>query len=231
MTEFAFNDQASVVVTHVGRCELPVSRIDNVFRNPEDVAALGFDQSYARDAGNFYPGMRASLSESFSSEFRPWLSRAVQRELHDDRSYFSVVTTPSADLLPIQRIPHYDSTDPGLVAVVIYLCDSRFSGTSFYRHRRTGYEEITQQNQKNYQVALEADMRLHGPPPKAYASGDSMLFETIFRNELRFNSAVVYPGRMLHAANIPATFVPPRSKGDWRLTVTSLLATSVLAAL
>ena len=223
MTEFAFNDHAPVVVTHVGRREIPVSRIDNVFRNPEQVAALGFAQSYTHDADNFYPGVRSPMPQSFSAAFRAWLSRVLQRELHGDSSYFSVVTTASSDLLPIQRIPHYDSTDPGLLAVVIYLCDSRFAGTSFYRHRRTGYEEITAENRRNYQVALDTDMRLHGPPPQAYADGDGVLFETIFRNELRFNSAVVYPGRMLHAANIPSTFVPPRSKDEWRLTVTSLL--------
>ena len=194
-----------------------------MFRNPADVATLGFAQTYARDAGNFYPGMRSPMPESFSVAFRAWLSRVLQRELHDDSSYFSVVTTASSELLPIQRIPHYDSTDPGLLAVVIYLGDSRFGGTSFYRHRRTGYEEITAENRSNYQLALDADMRLHGPPPKAYANGDAVLFESIFCNELRFNSAVVYSGRMLRAANIPATFVPPRSERDWRLTVTSLL--------
>jgi len=94
-----------VVVTHVGRRALPVSRIDNVFRNPADVAALGFAQTYARDAGNFYPGMRSPMPESFSVTFRAWLSRVLQRELHDDSSYFSVVTTASSELLPIQRIP------------------------------------------------------------------------------------------------------------------------------
>lgn len=223
MTEFAFNDHCSVVITHVGRREIPVTRIDNVLRNPEEVAALGFDQSYSGDPDNFYPGMRAPVPESFSSAFRGWLTQLLHREVRGDSSHFSVVTTASTDLLPIQRIPHYDSTDPGSIAVVIYLCESRFQGTSFYRHRRTGYEEITAENRKNYQIALATDMRLHGPPPKAYADGDGALFETIHRNELRFNSAVVYSGRMLHAANIPATFVPPRSKDEWRLTVTSLL--------
>jgi hypothetical protein len=224
MTEFVFNDAASAVVTRVGRRGLPVSRIENVLRNPADVAAFGFGQTYTRDAGNFYPGMRARMPESFSFAFRAWLSRVLQREIRDDSSYFSVVTTASSELLPIQRIPHYDSTDPGLLAVVIYLCDSRFAGTSFYRHRRTGYEEITAENRRNYQLALDMDMRLHGPPPKAYANGDGVLFESIFCNELRFNSGVVYPGRMLHAANIPSTFVPPRTEQDWRLTVTSLLS-------
>jgi hypothetical protein len=218
-----FNDDAAVHVKHIGQRGITVTRIDNVLSNPEEVAALGFAQSLAVDRANFYPGMRAPVPEAFSAAFRPWLGRLLQHEFQQDTSYFSVVTTGCADLLPIQRIPHYDSTDPGLFAAVIYLCDSRFSGTSFYRHRRTGYEEITEENRRNYQLALENDLRLLGPPRREYVNGDNALFETIFSNQLAFNSAIIYPGCVLHAANIERGFEPPKSSADWRLTVTSLL--------
>jgi hypothetical protein len=226
MTEFAFNDQAEVLVRRVGEREIPVTRINAVFRNPQAVAAFGLAQSFAADRNNFYPGMRAPLPEAFSAAFRPWLGRLLQREFQQDTSYFSVVTTARAQLLPIQRIPHYDSTQPGLIAAVIYLCDSRFSGTSFYRHRRTGYEEITEENRRNYQLALDNELRLLGPPEREYVNGDNALFETIFSNELEFNSAIIYPGRVLHAANIRRGFEPPETCADWRLTVTSLLQTA-----
>jgi hypothetical protein len=168
---------------------------------------------------------------SFSTAFRAWLTPILQRNgvlesnraIYRDASFFSVVTTASTDLLPIQRIPHYDSTDPNLFAAVIYLCDTRFSGTSFYRHRKTGYEEITEENRDNYKIALDSDMRVHGVPKKEYINGDSVLFEAIFSTELKFNSAVIYPGRILHAGNITRQFDPPQDKSGWRLTVTALL--------
>jgi hypothetical protein len=106
---------------------------------------------------------------------------------------------------------------------VIYLCDTRFSGTSFYRHRKTGYEEITAANQNNYKLALDNEMRLRGPPAKEYMNGDSSLFEAIFAADLRFNRAVIYQGRILHAGNIKRQFEPPRDRSEWRLTVTALL--------
>jgi hypothetical protein len=223
MTEFAFNDQAQVLVRRVGRREIPITRINNVFSHPEDMVALGSALSYTRDSSNFYPGMRAPMPAGFSAALRAWLGRLLQREFNSDTSYFSVVTTPSADLLPIQRIPHYDSTDPSLLAAVIYLCNPPSCGTAFYRHRRTGYEEITADNRKNYQIALDTDMRLHGHPKKQYANGDSALFETIFTNELQFNSAVLYPGRILHAARVHQQFEMPQTPSEWRLTITSLL--------
>jgi hypothetical protein len=195
------------------------------------VAALGFAQSYVTDPGNLYPGVRAPLPGSFSTAFRAWLTPILQRNgmlvagqtIHRDTSFFSVVTTASTDLLPIQRIPHFDSTDPKLFAAVIYLCDTRFSGTSFYRHRRTGYEEITEANRKNYQLALDNDLRMHGAPRKEYMNGDSALFEATFTNELKFNSAIIYPGRALHAGNIQKQFSSPKDRSEWRLTITALL--------
>jgi hypothetical protein len=226
-----FNDNAQVKLAHIGRRGIAVSMIDNVLHDPEGVAALGFAQSYAPDHSNLYPGFRAPIPQSFSTALRAWLTPILRRNgmlegsraIYRDSSFFSVVTTASTDLLPIQRIPHYDSTDPNLFAAVIYLCDTRFSGTSFYRHRKTGYEEITEENRNNFRLALDNEMRIHGAPPKEYANGDSFLFEAIFSNELQFNSAIIYPGRVLHAANISRQFTPPKHKDEWRLTVTALL--------
>jgi hypothetical protein len=228
---FAFNDAAEVRVAHIGRRGIPVTLIDNVLLDPGGVAALGFAQSYVADRSNLYPGVRVPMPGSFSTTFRAWLTPILQRSgvlpgsqvINRDTSFFSVVTTASADLLPIQRIPHYDSTDPNLLAAVIYLCDTRFSGTSFYRHRKTGYEEITATNQNNYQLALDNELRLHGAPAKEYMNGDSSLFEATFSAELQFNRAVIYPGRILHAGNIKRQFEPPQDRREWRLTVTALL--------
>jgi hypothetical protein len=228
---FAFNDNAEVKLAQIGRRGIRVSMIDNVLHDPEGVAALGFAQSYAQDRSNLYPGLRAPVPKNFSTAFRAWLTPILRRNgvlegnraLHRDESFFSVVTTASTDLLPIQSIPHYDSTDPNLFAAVIYLCDTRFSGTSFYRHRKTGYEEITEENRNNYKLSLDNDMRIHGVPKKEYMNGDSLLFEAIFSNELKFNSAIIYPCRILHAANIKRQFNAPKDKSEWRLTVTALL--------
>lgn len=228
---FAFNSRADAQLVHIGRRGIAVSMIDNVLQDPEGVADLGFAQSYAEDRSNLYPGVRAAMPESFSSDLCLWLTSILRRNGHlaghqamdQATSFFSVVTTASRDSLPIQRIPHYDSTDPQLFAAVIYLCDTRFSGTSFYRHRKTGYEEITAETQENYRLALDSELRKGGPPPREYMNGSNSRFEAIFSTELRFNSAVIYPGRVLHAGNIPNPFEGPKSRDEWRLTITALL--------
>lgn len=223
VTLFAFNRDAKVEPARIGRRDIKVIQIDNVLHDPQGVAALGFAQSYTEDRSNLYPGFRAAVPESFATALRAWLTPILQRTIDRDTTFFSVVATASKDLLPIQCIPHYDSTDPNLFAAVIYLCDSRFSGTVFYRHRRTGYEEITAENVNNYKLALNSDMRTHGAPKKEYIAGDSVLFEAVFENELKFNSAIIYPARILHAAKIEKGFGRPKDKNEWRLTVTALV--------
>jgi hypothetical protein len=230
-TPFAFNHGADVELVRIGRQGIKVSLIDDILEDPRAVAALGFAASYDWDRTNLYPGFRAPMPESFSTAFRAWLGPILQRNgvlgerqtFERDTSYFSVVATASKDLLPIQRIPHFDSTDANLFAAVLYLCDDRFSGTAFYRHRRTGYEEITRNNVNNYRLALNCDMETHGAPANGYIAGDSMLFETLFASELKFNRAIVYPAGVLHAARIAEHFHPPRDQSEWRLTVTALL--------
>lgn len=233
---FAFNYDAEVELVRIGRSGITLILIGNVLRDPQRVAALGLEQSYAEERGNLYPGVRAAMPESFSLPFRDWLTPILRhsgmwesnRVISGDTSFFSAVTTASKDLLPIQCIPHYDSTDPSLFAAVIYLCGPRFSGTAFYRHRRTGYEEITPENATNYQLALNSDIRTHGPPHKGYINGDTVLFEAIFSNELKFNGAIVYPARTLHAARIEKDFSAPEDRSDWRLTVTALLHSTLV---
>jgi hypothetical protein len=230
-TPFAFNHGAEVELVRIGRQGIKISLIDGVLNDPRGVAALGFAASYGEDRSNLYPGFRAPVPEGFSTAFRAWLAPILQRNgvlgerqsLERDTSYFSFVATASKDLLPIQRIPHFDSTDANLFAAVIYLCDERFCGTSFYRHRRTGYETITRSNVNHYRLALNSDMEVHGAPPSGYISGDSLLFETIFASELKFHRAIVYPAGVLHAAKIAKDFEPPRDQSQWRLTVTALL--------
>ena len=131
---FEFNNDAPVEVAHFGQRGLTVTLIDEALRDPQSVVNLGFAQPYAEDRSNLYPGVRAPMPESFSTAFRAWLTPILRRNgvlqphqaIQRDSSFFSVVTTATEDLLPIQRIPHYDSTDPLLLAAVIYLCDTRF---------------------------------------------------------------------------------------------------------
>jgi len=231
---FAFNPDASVSSARVGQCPIVVTVADNVLLHPQRVAEFAPGHSFAEDKGNLYPGVRARVPVAFSPPLREWLTRALHRagmleescHISDDASFFSIVNKSPANLLPLQRIPHYDSTDPGVFAAVLYLFDRAGCGTSFYRHRATGYEKINGDNEGNYQTALNRNMKTLGPPARQYMNGSNDVFERLHSVDSVFNRMVIYSGNVLHAADIDGSLVSGNDGSQWRLTISSLINTT-----
>ena len=228
---FAFNSDASVRSVRVGRCPITVTVGDNVLLRPQRLVELGLGLQFAEDDGNLYPGVRARVPAEFSPPFHAWLNRTLHctgvlhesSYINDDASFFSIVNKNRADLLPLQRIPHYDSADPRVFAAVIYLFDRANSGTSFYRHRTTGYEKIGDDNRDNYRISLNRNMKTLGPPARDYTNGSNELFERTHSVDSAFNRIVIYSGNVLHAADIDGTLFDGNDNGQWRLTISSLI--------
>ena len=231
---FAFNPNARVGAVRVGRCPVAVTVADDVLLRPRRLAEFGLGRNFVEDDGNLYPGVRARVPAEFSRPLHAWLTRTLHSSgmlkeschIGDDVSFFSLVTRGRAQLLPLQRIPHYDCTDPGVFAAVIYLFDRAGSGTSFYRHRATGYEKITDDNQGNYRAALNDNMKKLGPPAREYMNGSNGLFERTHSVDSVFNRIVIYPGNVLHAADIDGSLYNDDDNSRWRLTVTSLMTST-----
>ena len=233
---FAFNPNASVSSARVGKCPIAVTVADNVLLHPQRVAEFGLGHKFVEDAGNLYPGVRARVPAEFSRPFHAWLNRTLHCAgvleescyIHDDASFFSIVNKSRATLLPLQRIPHYDSTDPRVFAAVIYLFDRANSGTSFYRHRTTGYEKIGDDIEDNYKTALNRNMKNLGPPAREYTNGSNDLFERTHSVDSAFNRIVIYSGNVLHAADIDGSLFNGNDNSQWRLTVSSLINSTFL---
>jgi hypothetical protein len=228
---FAFNPNASVSSARVGECHITVTVADNVLLRPQQLAEFGLGLAFVEDDSNLYPGVRARVPAEFSRPFHAWLNRALHRtgvleedsHIYDDASFFSIVDKSRADLLPLQRIPHYDSSDPRVFAAVIYLFDRANSGTSFYRHRTTGYEKIGGDNAGNYKISLNRNMKQFGPPAREYTNGSTALFERTHSVDSAFNRIVIYSGNVLHAADIDGDLFSGNDNSRWRLTISSLI--------
>jgi hypothetical protein len=228
---FAFNPNASVSSTRVGECPVAVTVADNVLLRPQQLAEFGLGLQFFEDDSNLYPGIRARLPAEFSRPFHAWLTNTLRctgvleesSYVHEDASFFSIVNKNRANLLPLQRIPHYDSTDPRVFAAVIYLFDRANSGTSFYRHRTTGYETIGDDNKDNYRIALNRNMKNLGPPAREYTNGSNAFFERTHSVDSAFNRIVIYSGNVLHAADIDGSLFTGNDNSQWRLTISSLV--------
>lgn len=228
---FRFNRSASVEQLAVGAAGAPLLIVDDVFADPGAmVAAIGGLKAPLPHPHDFYPGARYPLQEEFHQAFVVWLNTLAPKPsllarsvaASEQNGYVSVVTKPAAELLPIQTIPHFDTTDDQIFAAVIYLFESGFGGTSFYRHRSTGQELLTRQSESLYRAVLRSEIQNPAALPRKYRNGDDSLFERIHRQEPRFNRMVFYPGRIFHSGDIAPDYAGAQGPADGRLTVTTL---------
>lgn len=211
----------------MGRELIPLTIIDDAHPAPADLQEEAQHVEFGRDEGDYYPGLRASAPDAYPS----WLGGLLAgmdgfADARVIRSSFAIAADDPALLVPIQRIPHFDDTDPAICAVVHYLCGPPHGGTSFYRHLRTGYERIDASRAPAWRQGLTEDAKEHGMPSATYYSGDALQFERIGHAELRYNRLIVYPANCLHAGDIGVSWQTGNA-ANGRLTLTSLILLSI----
>ncbi len=202
----------------------PVVVIDHAWPEPDALIEAAAATKFDLDSP-YFPGPRAHAPP----DYWPALELSVRPILAEVFGYdgapalveclFSMVTQPAGDLAPIQRLPHFDSLDPDRLALLHYLGDPALGGTSFYRHRATGFETINAERYPAYAAALNADVAAHGLPAPGYMAGDTPLFERIASYEAVFNRVLIYRGATLHSGNVPNDAVLSPDPRQGRLTV------------
>jgi len=216
-------------VDYVGNERQPVLVIENAWQHAQQLVEIAAEKRDYAHRSLYYPGLRSNAPPEYVRAIVAQLTGlicstfSVSDELVITDSTFSLVTTPPEKLVPFQRVPHFDSTDPNRFALLHYL--SEHGGTSFYRHRSTGFEVIREDAQDRYTRTVNEEVRSKGLPPHQYVDGDTDLFERIAKYEAAFNRALIYRGNMLHSVNVPPGFVPDANPRTGRLTANTFLAT------
>jgi len=215
----------------VGNDRAPVIVVDDVWPDAQSLFEHAASRADFGASSLYYPGVRCAAPKDYAHGIVESLSALIRGALGIEGalaitdSVISLVTTPPEKLVPFQRVPHYDSTDPNRIALLHYLCAS--GGTSFYRHRSTGTETVTAAAEDAYIRTVNDEVRATGMPPARYVDGDSPLFERIGQYEAAFNRALIYRGSMLHSVNVPAGFVPDTNPRTGRLSVNTFLLAGV----
>lgn len=204
----------------MGNEGVPLWLIDDAHPHPEALAEQALHQNFAEVEGDLYPGIRAEAPPAYRDWLRDVLAPILKAEVL--RASFAVTTRDPARLLPIQRIPHFDTVDSSIMAAVHYLCAPPHQGTSFYRHRATGFETMTMARTAAWQTALAADAARHGMPPSRYHAASTASFEQIGTADLRYNRLVLYPANCLHCGDIGESWLR-NAPGEARMTITALI--------
>ncbi len=201
--------------------------IDCFMQQPETAIECAFLQKFAKITPQ-YPGLRAPLDNDVEMQWLRELSPILNEGFGEAQNgwdmqvWLSIVTTPPAELIPMQRLPHVDGTDPNLIAMMLYLHETDHGGTAFFRQKSTGLESLTAETFPRYKAALEADVRRSGMPPARYIGDGAPHFERIHASEGQFNQAIFYRGNVLHSGIIDNDAPLPLDPRKGRLTVNAL---------
>ena len=207
-TRFPLSRQLRLSLDHVGDEREPVLLIDGLLDRPERLVDAAADTPFAPAYGpaGGYPGLRAAapldyveavvraLTAPIAEAFGLGAVRPARAECN-----FSLVTLPPDALVAAQRVPHIDTVDPRQLAILHYLCAPRFGGTSFFRHRVTGYEVLTAERLPAYDAARVTEAEGTG-----YVADGGRWFARTGGVEAAYNRLVVYRSCLLHSGRILA---------------------------
>ncbi|MFP5392561.1 MAG: DUF6445 family protein [Gammaproteobacteria bacterium] len=228
MTEFAVNPACAARVIHVGVDAEPVLVVDDLLSDPDAVVRHAQQSgAFRKDARDFYPGVRMPFSTAYAENVYRHLQALFAATFGATRveplsCLLSLATTRPEELRPIQSVPHFDSFEAAHIAGVHYLCSEAFGGTSFYRHRSTGYEWIDAARIGDYAPRLKAEVMGLNARSFDYIRGDTTLFERTGSVAAKFNRAVFYRSHVLHSGDISGGDGLSEDPGQGRLTANTL---------
>ncbi len=203
-------------------------QVDGALADLELVREIAAKHTY-KPIGPFYPGIRAAVSEKIAMPLVAPLLGTLQtlfglsREPRFFECFLSLVTKSPAELDPIQRLPHFDGTEPERLAVLLYLSDDEACGTAFYRQHATGFESVDDTRYHRYLAELERATEEHGIPPASYIDESSPIFAQTHRERGVANRMIIYRGNTLHCAAMREGFVPDPDARTGRLTLNLFL--------
>ncbi len=212
---------SGIEVRHIGSAREPLVVIDDFHPEFERLRAAALSAEFGAHARH-YPGLQAPADPRHLGAVGAVLEQVFREQFGITRGVdlvqcaYSLVTTPEAELSPMQRRPHIDTPDPGRIALLHYLSGAETGGTAFYRHRATGLDVLDARSFAQFREAIADET-----PKPGYMRGSDDHFELLDVVEARPNRAVLYRSRILHSGHIPddLPFLPDPAEG--RLTVNS----------
>jgi len=207
----SLSSDMTIEVLSIGREQQPVVVLDQVLANPENLLAYAASgEAFSTTPNDYYPGVRKEIPKQYSNllcqlvldSFPEVFAVLSDTQANVNLCALSLATTPAEKLRPIQSLPHFDTSHNSQLAVVHYLCSEAHGGTSFFRHKQTGFETITEDRIQRYAPALKAEVIAARFLGQQYVSGDNEWFERTGGVPAKFNRAIFYRGNILHSGDI-----------------------------
>ncbi|GGD62964.1 DUF6445 family protein [Lacimicrobium alkaliphilum] len=208
--DITFNQGAKVTILTPGLERTPVIVLDDVIHDLHPLRSNAYKMPFSAPEKAAYPGIRAPLPSVYTQKLLQAIYTLItdiyqipgHLKMYPLNMYYSLVTTPPDKLTRLQRVPHFDNLSPYYFAIMHYLAPEPHGGTAFFRHRPTGFENITAPRFDQFRKNAEAHMASHGEPEARYQLETDSHFERIDSVEYCQNRLMIYPGTLLHSGLI-----------------------------
>lgn len=209
---YEINRKSKNTLLQVGDEKTPVIIIDDFLVTTSQAIKEAVHSKYlaGKAHNNYYPGVCSPVGSDYGmavlNAIAPIFYQAlkVPRELtlYPKDGRYSLLAQEEKDLDLLQCIPHFDNNLKYSFAVMHYLNAGDFGGTAIYRHKPTGYENITEQRKPHYLAQAQAFINTNGNPQQKYFTDSTSHYELIEVIEYKANRLVIYPSTLLHSAYI-----------------------------
>ena len=205
---FSINPNLKFAVRHVGDANTPIIEVEDFITDSQPL----FEQAICGDAfrpisDSYYPGVRTELNRDIVIA----VLQAVYHQIGDtyaippalklkpQTAYFSLIDQAPDDLILLQRLPHFDATQPYYFAVLLYLSPGEHGNTGLFRHNPTGLERITTPQVEHYLDSATQHVKQHGEPPQQYFTQSDDHYTLYDEITYQPKKLVIYPGNLLHS--------------------------------
>ena len=234
------NPKSQVCVSHIGNEQSPLLVINACWTQPQQLREWAGDAAgFIHNPADYYPGVRKPVNEPLKAALLAALSAHLQPvwpTLYGEKRVsltlpfcaYSLTNQPAESLIPIQRVPHFDTTTSLQFALVAYLFEGDKGGTAFYRHRKTGFEVIADTRVAKYMKTLHTEASTVGLPKAGYITQSTPLFEQFHSGSGQWNKSILYTPNLLHSGNIDKQKSLVASTQTGRLTLNACLRVTFL---
>lgn len=200
----------------IGQEQTPIIIIDDYLSEPQKLINLAqsADENHAQNQGEFkpdeltqYPGLRMPLPKQCVVDYLKPLIQGFYNVFNIGQTLtpypkdntLSLITKTQKQLSPIQTLPHFDTNDPNLIAIIHYLGEGEHGGTGFFRHKKTGFETISTKRKNTYLTHAQQYLELANTKP-SYCTTQHSEFECYKHIEYKPNRLIVFPGYLLRTS-------------------------------
>lgn len=206
------NRKSKNTLLQVGSEKTPVIIIDNFLLDTSAAIKEAVNSKFiaGKEHNNYYPGVRTPVGSSYGMAvlkaiapiFYQIIKVPKNLTLFPKNGSYALLTQAEKELELLQCIPHFDDNLIYSFAVLHYLNPGNFGGTGIYRHKPTGYENITEQRKEHYFTQAQAFIDTNGNPEQKYFTDSTSHYELLETIEYKENRLVIYPTTLLHSAYI-----------------------------